>query len=100
MNEGDYDLAWFSAMVRHIEEKRAKPRSVSSPRYPFTYAYDFVKLHADEFGLPQEHHGSRIGVAKWLRHQLGVGSEHDLYKMVCYTLADAYLREYNIVLAD
>ena len=70
----------------------------SPTRYPYTYAYDFLRFHAAEFGIPADVAGSRSAVSRWLRDY--VESPHDkdtdAHELLVRQFADAYLSEHGI----
>lgn len=69
-------------------ETRLAPSSPFIPtRYPYTYAYDYVRTHLRDFGLKDM--ASRADVAGLLR-------DHPSKELIVRILADAYLRENNI----
>ncbi len=44
-------LASIEAKIREIESGSTPPQEQFSPsRYPYTYGWDYMRLHADEFG--------------------------------------------------
>jgi len=76
-----------------------KPRAAIPGRYPYTYAYDFLRSNASVFGIPEGL--SRAEAARLLRDRLGApddGSPDPEVEQVCKALADAYLRENNEIL--
>lgn len=72
-----------------------QPKLGIATRYPYTYAYDFIRSHAEVFGL--EGTPSRADVGQWLYDALGVDDSSPLHRAVCEALADAYLKEHNEV---
>lgn len=78
-----------------------KPVKASRDRYPYTYAYDFLRAHAADFGLP-DWVDSRSACAAWLREAFSGGSadieEDPAFQVTLKRLADAYLKEHNMVL--
>jgi hypothetical protein len=63
-------------------------------RYPYTYAYDFLRAHPADFGVTDQRSlMSRAEAAGWLECQ--VSSETERIE-ICLRLADAYIRENNI----
>ena len=85
---------WIAQSIAEVQ----RPTEAIPTRYPYTYAYDFVRGHAETFGL----YGlpSRAEVARWLRLRLGVDDDSPLLDAVVRRLADAYLAEHNEVLPD
>lgn len=91
--------------------------SVTESRYPFTYAYDFLRSHPSAFGLRE----GRVSGETWSRgdmagklrqmiqSNLGFGStrweeltkdqrelvSQEQHRLACL-LADAYIREHNL----
>ena len=67
-------------------------------RYPFKYAYDFLRKHAAEFNatLPVDDRlvDTRSDAVQWLVLTLDVADSRDSrYRRACEALADAYLTE-------
>ncbi len=85
------------AWVTNGIEASLQPGEASSTRYPYTYAYDFLRSHADVFGIPENLTDSRAAVGRWLRESLGNDSAL-LLCAVC-SLADAYLTYHLLVLS-
>lgn len=79
----------------------------SATRWPFTYAYDFVRQHPEAFGVTSDkileveegesHFLSRGGCSQVLRDRLGVDSSDPLYVAVCERLAGAYCAANGVV---
>jgi hypothetical protein len=73
-------------------------------RYPFTYAYDYIRDHAEAFELPAELCGSRSGVAGWVRRLLWdtdriselTPAQETLTATLLVVLADQYCLEWGI----
>lgn len=77
----------FAKTIAHIESIPTVRERFVPTRYPYTYAYDYLKTHADEFGLPRWM--CRADYAAILRG-------NDDKDAICTMLADAYLREWGI----
>ncbi|WP_443172672.1 hypothetical protein [Nonomuraea sp. KM90] len=66
----EHDLpAWIIDAIASVQQ----PTPASPERYPYTYAYDFVREHHPAFGFPDM--PSRADVARWLRSRLQAHSE-------------------------
>lgn len=92
---------WVTQGILNVEKERNEPVVLVIPtRYPFTYAYDYIRSHAAAFDLtPREGEAclSRMDITRVLRKRLGVGSDHPYYRAVCAYLADEYIREHQLV---
>lgn len=77
--------------VAEIEAIPTAMERFTPTRYPYTYAYDYLKTHAQEFGLSDKPFVtlSRSDCAELFR---GNPNKDE----ICRLLADAYLREWNI----
>lgn len=101
---------WVDAAITKAREVEADPpRYVIPNRYPFTYAYDFVRSHRDEFadaaGKPFATMGrntpSRSDVAGWFTKALGGGNSRDpLNVAVARRIADAAIEDEGLVWPD
>lgn len=60
-------------------------------RYPYTYAYDYLKIHALEFGLSDQ---PFVTLSRSDCAALFHGNDDK--DAICTLLADAYLREWGI----
>lgn len=85
---------WVTDTIAAIEVDQAGPAFIAT-RWPFTYAYDYVRSHTAEFGITGKML-ARSEVPPVLRLRLGVSSPHPLYQRVCERLAQAYCREHRI----
>lgn len=75
-------------VIKDIEERPEATSQFTANRYPYTYAYDYLRSHPEDFGLPRGL--ARMDCASLLKNN------KDKEK-ICVLLADAYLREWNIV---
>jgi hypothetical protein len=82
-----------------VATRPTEPNPVIESRYPHTYAYDYVRSHPEAFDLPTDLL-SRAGVAGWLRDRLDDDSRSPEHVKVVRALADAYIRENNLVWRD
>lgn len=74
-----------------FSDKPAFSPSFIPSRYPFTYAYDFVRSHT-----PQMYgRGEVAGLLRQFMH-----GDDEARTRVCFELADAYIREHGIVVTD
>src|SRR5690606_20865760 len=90
----DITLQATAAAIAPIENQPAPRMTFTPGRYPYTYAYDYMRSHADEFDLrpPKgEQWLSRGDCAAAFR-------DNPDKDAICVLLADAYLREHNIVM--
>ena len=87
-------------ITRIIEDIQAPTMGIPT-RYPYTYAYDFLRSHADMFEIDASWDVcSRSSMALWLHEQLGTKDDSDpLHRAVCEALANAYLIEHRQVLS-
>jgi hypothetical protein len=84
------------------------PQWVIPNRYPFTYAYDFVRNHSEAFRRADTPGAnllplfpSRGDVASWMRIVADdLGSRSPVNVAICRALADAYITEHGYVWAD
>jgi hypothetical protein len=83
------------AAIATIESKAdLRVNGFTPTRYPYTYAYDYLRSHQVEFGVTgQRDLMSRGETSAWLNGQVSSPEEKI---SVCYQLADAYIRENNI----
>lgn len=105
-------IRWVNICIQKAEEPKVRV-PVTPTRYPYTYAYDFLRGHAAVFGMPAEFVGSRSQTSAWLQEQIGgraksrewlaenalEGADYRHY-LVCCKLADAYIREWDLVWED
>jgi hypothetical protein len=86
--------AWVHDGIERVEQNQSRNTAIPG-RYPATYAYDYLKTHADVFGSPATM--SRADTATWLREQFGIAhDEHPpILRNTLKVLADAYLREHG-----
>lgn len=70
---------------------------VTPGRYPFTYAYDHLRAHRDEYGIPDDVGSSRGDMAGWLRDRLGLDSQDPSYVTLVRGLADRHIAEHGYV---
>jgi hypothetical protein len=97
----EHDLpAWIIDAIASVQRASVqRPTPASPARYPYTYAYDFVRQHHPAFGFPDM--PSRADVATWLRSRLRAHSEDaPVLAAAVRALADAYLSEHNEVLPE
>lgn len=80
------DIIDVANRIDAIERTPPPGMAFSPTRYPYTYAYDYMRSHAEQFGLPNNL--SRAECAGIVR------GEHK--EAVVRLLADAYLREHHI----
>lgn len=64
-------------------------------RFPFTYAYDFLRANPDAFGIPVELTGSRGRIAGFIREHT---ADDDERLKVIQAAAEAYLIHNRVVL--
>lgn len=89
---------------------KPEPRMEFNPRrWPYTYAYDFVRGHSECFtealGIDESHPNwpwlSRADVAGLISARAGEGhGANELKRMVCERLAAAYCRENRITVPE
>lgn len=79
-------MSW-SNVIAAIEARKSQAVPFIEGRYPYTYAYDYLRSHAADFGL--HHYISRSECAGMLRNNPDK-------EAVCIMLAEAYLREHDI----
>jgi hypothetical protein len=75
-------------VVKKIAEIEKKPHAVGAfnpSRYPYTYAYDYLRVHAKEFGLPPGM--SRSGCSRLFRSESDVVDPDK--EAICISLANA-----------
>ncbi|MFD9948799.1 hypothetical protein ACFWYW_46890 [Nonomuraea sp. NPDC059023] len=80
--------AWITNGIAAVEETTP----AAAQHYPRTYAFEYLFIHRDKFGMSQD----VINVADWLRFQLGISDpDHrsPAFTNVLAALADARLRE-------
>ena len=65
-------------------------------RYPFTYAYDFARNHADDFDFP--HYLSRAETSAWVTHYADITGQDR--GDVVVALADGYIAQWNVKVTD
>ena len=75
-------------------EARPPEGNFAAPRWPHTYAYDYLRAHTYDFDVPGVGTPSRTAVLAWLNENLDESSTKD---EICELLARAYLRENHIV---
>jgi hypothetical protein len=75
---------WVTAGLEAVEADE-EARQVIPGRFPFTYAYDFLRSHPAAFGAPEAM--SRADVSGWLGERLSAEQQLD----VCIALAYAYI---------
>lgn len=83
----DISAEEIASIIAHIESIPIARVRFSPTRFPHTYAYDYLRSHAEEFGLPLE---MDRGDCAAIFHG---NNDKD---MICTMLADAYLREWGI----
>ena len=86
-------LESLRAAIEKIEASPPRAEPFSPTRYPYTYACDYFKEHAYEFGWLRGH-PSRSDVSRFLLFTFG---ETEV-EAAATLLADAYLREHHIEL--
>lgn len=74
--------------ILHIELNAHPAPPFIPTRYPYTYAYDYIRSHNEEFGVPLA--TSRADCA-------GLFKDGPAKEEVVRLLADAYLREHGII---
>jgi hypothetical protein len=84
----------FTNKIAEVIDSLEQSQKISGfipARYPYTYAYDYVRSHPQAFGLAGLL--SRADTSQWLDSR--VGSENEKVA-VCQLLAEALLREEHI----
>lgn len=82
-------------LTNGLEQVRTKPREVAvTGRIPYTYAYDYLRQHHEEFGLTSTM--GRGETAAWLTMRL----EPDHRDYACALLTAAYLEEWDLTLDE
>lgn len=84
------DVIDVANRIDEIEQTPPPGVTFSPSRWPYLYAYDYMRSHSAEFGLPA--FLSRADCAGLVR------SEHK--EAVVRLLADAYLKEHHIAAPD
>lgn len=87
---------WVLATIAQIEARPTTGETFIPTRYPYTYAYDYLRSHATDFGIDQDTAGSRSATAGWLRQHLGYGSDDPRHLPIVEALADAYMKLWRI----
>lgn len=82
------DLDEIRRIIHSIENAEPVRNSFIEGRYPYTYAYDYVRSHQRQFGIPGEMR-SRADVSAMYR-------DSPDKEAIVRLLADAYCREHNI----
>jgi len=82
--------------IQEIESRPNQSVTFIPSRYPYTYAYDYLRDHAYDFGLGAT--ASRADSSAWLRAQLDQDTTEDAHNMIVESLALAYLREHRITI--
>lgn len=82
--------------VRDILASRSSGESFTPGRYPFTYAYDFFRAHAAEFGADpsDDRVGSRSGASGLVTEYANATGQKR--EDVLVALADAYLELFHV----
>ena len=95
-------LDWVTDGITAVNEQERPRQKVIPSRYPFTYAYDYIRSHP-EFIAQAPHQAlsaprSRGEAATWLRAQTGTGGSTDpRYVAVCRLIADAAIADLGAV---
>lgn len=76
-----------SNAIAAVEAKPSWAERFSPTRYPYTYAYDYLRAHAEYFGLPSNMSREQCS---------GLLYSNPDKEAICRLLADAYLREWGI----
>jgi hypothetical protein len=82
---------WVTAGLEAVEADQ-EARQVIPGRFPFTYAYDFLRSHPAAFSAPEGM--SRADVAGWPGGRLSAEQQLD----VCIALAYAYIWAEGLVI--
>lgn len=90
----------ISDILGRLERHPEELSTASVSRFPYTYAYDFIRSNAQEFRLPPELVGSRAGVAGWYNDTYGDDDLDDDSFQGLVDLADAYMREHRLWLPE
>lgn len=97
----DIDEWVIEGIEKAKNERPLENKKVIRTRYPYTYAYDFVRSHPGAFGLDGAKSHSRADVARIVTEKVG-GDGIRTYSEakaleVCIQLADAYIEEQGLV---
>lgn len=82
-----FSVEGIRGTIRKIETETPRFNKLIPGRYPYTYAYDYMRSHAREFGVDA---ASRADCA-------GLLSKNPDKDLILYLLADAFIREHNII---
>ena len=96
---------WVTNAISRIETGDAIQPRFNEGRWPHTYAYDYVRAHAAEFGLAdlltaRGGQLARADIPPALRERLGVDAGDPAYIRVVETIAYAYCRRHGIEVPD
>lgn len=102
----DANTDWIDAAIEKANDPDpAWP--VIPRRYPFTYAYDFIRSHgtavneaATHVDVPLPDGASRSEAAGWLTIAVGEDSRHPDKVAAARRFADAYIAEHHLVWPD
>lgn len=85
---------WVVAGIAAVQDIPNPRETVIPGRFPFTYAYDYLRSHAEIFGVPADVAGSRAAVSGWVNERLGQSatSESPEKIRVCVVLAWEYMQ--------
>ena len=87
------DFADALATITRIEHGPNPVNTFTPGRYPFTYAYDYVRSHAGAFGITAPGLLSRAEVSKYIVRD----TDDPAHRVrTCIVLAHAYMREHHI----
>lgn len=86
------DFETVKDVIAQIEQRPEFVMPFTEDRYPYTYAYDYLRTHWEQFGL--ERWLSRGECAALFRGPDGELREDK--EQICELLADAYLRQWHI----
>jgi hypothetical protein len=90
-------LKHVEATITEIEGRSKNPERYTPSRYPYTYGWDYVRVHSSDFGWYSS--PSRADVSGWVRRQVqtdDAAATDERVQEVAKVLADAYLRENGI----
>lgn len=82
-----------------ILARTEQPKTAILGRYPYTYAFDYIRAHAAEFQMPGGLRTSHAEISDWYEKTYGDATTDDMAFQGVIDLADAYLRETNEHLA-
>lgn len=85
-------IEWVKAGICSVTA-RQPAREVIESRYPYTYAWDFLRSHAAEFGLSDV--DSRADASSAVRRL--ARDEHE-YHRVAIILAEAYIKKHGLMM--